>query len=197
VVVHVDATALADDEEETEARCEVEDGPPIVPETARRLACDASVAQITEHDGKPLSVGRKTRTIPSALRRALQARDHGCRFPSCTNHRFVDGHHIRHWARGGETSVENLVLLCRRHHRLVHEGGYTVERKGNDEWRFREPGGSAIPPAPRPPPGSAEWLLEQNEALGLTIDADTTWNGSGERLEPGTGMDWFLACVGR
>jgi hypothetical protein len=86
------------------------------------------VVELKERDGEPLSVGRKTRSIPPALCRALRRRDRGCRFPGCENHRFVDAHHIEHWARGGETSMDNLVLLCRTHHRLVHEGGYFVER---------------------------------------------------------------------
>ncbi|MDP9020155.1 MAG: HNH endonuclease [Actinomycetota bacterium] len=82
---------------------------------------------VEDERGTPLDVGRKTRSIPPAIRRALQVRDRGCRFPGCTNRRFVDGHHIRHWAAGGETSLANLTLLCRRHHRAVHEGGYSVE----------------------------------------------------------------------
>jgi len=120
VVVHVDEVALAD----AEGGCELADGPALAAETARRLACDASAVELKERGGEPLSVGRKTRSIPPALRRALRLRDPGCRFPGCENHRFVDAHHIEHWALGGETSMNNLVLLCRTHHRLVHEGGY-------------------------------------------------------------------------
>jgi 5-methylcytosine-specific restriction endonuclease McrA len=93
--------------------------------TARRLACDASVIELREReDGSVLSLGRKRRTVSPALRRALDARDRGCRFPGCVRTRFVDAHHVRHGSRGGETNLENLVLLCRRHHRLVHERGY-------------------------------------------------------------------------
>lgn len=94
VVVHVDAAALAS---EGEGGCALEDGPALAAETARRLACDASAVQVTERNGEPLSVGRRTRTIPPALRRALRARDHGCRFPGCDNRRFVDAHHVQHW----------------------------------------------------------------------------------------------------
>ena len=105
-------------------RCELDDGPAIPVETARRLSCDASVVEILENgEGEPLDVGRKTRTIPPALRRALKSRDQGCVFPGCTHKRFVDGHHIHHWAEGGETKLSNLVSLCRTHHRAVHEGG--------------------------------------------------------------------------
>jgi hypothetical protein len=111
VVLHVDAPVLASDE--ADGRCHVEDGPCIPPETLRRLACDASVVVITDDAGSnnPLDIGRKTRTIPPAIRRALRSRDGGCRFPGCSNRRFVDGHHILHWGHDGETELENLVLL--------------------------------------------------------------------------------------
>lgn len=156
VVVHVDEGVLADC---GEGGCELDDGPSLAPETARRLACDSSVVRVHEREGKALSVGRKTRSVPPAVRRALKRRDRRCCFPGCENRLFLDAHHIRHWARGGETSLENLVLLCRRHHRLVHEGGYSVERLPAEELRFRDPWGAPIPNAPRPPPGSAESLL--------------------------------------
>jgi hypothetical protein len=138
VVVHADAQALAGDDA---GACAVEDGPAIAAETARRLACDASVVRVSERKGKPVRVGRRTRTINRALRRALTARDRGCRFPGCDNRLFVDAHHVRHWARGGETGLDNLVLLCRRHHRLVHEGGYGVDER----LRFYDPWGRRIP----------------------------------------------------
>src|SRR6266487_3390280 len=112
VVVHVDHAALTG---EGEGGCELAEGPAIAPETARRLACDSSVLLISESGRKTMSVGRKTRSVPSALRRALRRRDRGCRFPGCENHRFVDAHHVQHWAHGGETRLDNLVLLCRRH----------------------------------------------------------------------------------
>src|SRR5689334_298187 len=111
VILHVDAQTLR---EGGVGRCEHEDGPALPVETARRLGCDASVVSILENeDGETLNVGRRTRTIPPALRRALTSRDRGCRFPGCPNTHYVDGHHIRHWAMGGETRLSNLVLLCR------------------------------------------------------------------------------------
>jgi Domain of unknown function (DUF222)/HNH endonuclease len=144
VVVHVDEDALAED-----GVCAIDEGPAISSETTRRLACDASVVRIRERKGRPLSVGRKTRSVPAALRRALTSRDgRRCRFPGCEN-RFVDAHHIRHWARGGETSLRNLVFLCRRHHRFVHEGGYAVD----ENFRFYDPRGRPIRNAPHPPRG--------------------------------------------
>jgi len=125
VVVHVSA--------ETSAECpHIEDGPHVSAETSRRIGCDCSLLAIREdEDSQPLSIGRKTRSIPPAMRRALRIRDGGCKFPGCTHDKFVDGHHIRHWADGGVTNLDNLVLLCRRHHHLVHEGGFTCE-KAND-----------------------------------------------------------------
>jgi hypothetical protein len=115
IVIHVDAETLADS---TAGRCELEEGPSLTAETVRRLACDASVITLLEDERRePLNVGRKTRSIPPALRRALKTRDRGCRFPGCPNTRYVDGHHIHHWAKGGETKLSNLVQLCRFHHR--------------------------------------------------------------------------------
>jgi hypothetical protein len=135
VVVHVTAGTLAHSPDETHpldvpaGTSQLEDGPRVPAGTSRRLACDAALVGLLEDaEGIPLSVGRQTRSIPPWMRRALQARDGGCRFPGCTHTRFVDGHHIKHWADGGETSLGNLVLLCSYHHRLVHEGGYCCER---------------------------------------------------------------------
>jgi uncharacterized protein DUF222 len=94
IVIHVDAETLR---EGCAGRCELEEGPSLPAETVRRLACDASVVTLLEDaEGEPLNVGRKTRSIPPALRRALNARDRGCRFPGCSNTRYVDAHHVRH-----------------------------------------------------------------------------------------------------
>jgi len=177
VVVHVDEAALAG----AEGGCELAEGPALAPETARRLACDATVIELKERDGEPLSVGRKTRSIPPALRRALRRRDRGCRFPGCENHRFVDAHHIEHWAQGGETSMDNLVLLCRRHHKLLHEGGYLVERLPAGKLRFRYPWGEPLPDAPRPPPGSLDGLFERNGRS--PVSADSYRSGAGDRMD--------------
>ncbi|MEX2495759.1 MAG: DUF222 domain-containing protein [Woeseia sp.] len=117
----------------------VEGGPTIAAETARRIACDCSrVLLLEDDDGEPLSIGRKSRSIPPAIRRALSLRDDGCRFPGCTHRYFVDGHHIRHWADGGETRLDNLVQLCRRHHRMVHEGGVSCERLADGRIAFKD-----------------------------------------------------------
>ena len=110
VVVHVDAETL---QQRAAGRCEIEHGPAIPAETARRLSCDASLISVLENEqGEPLDVGRKTRSIPPAIRRALNTRDAGCRFPGCTHRRYVDAHHIEHWADGGETKLSNLVTFA-------------------------------------------------------------------------------------
>ncbi|HUG88039.1 MAG TPA: HNH endonuclease [Actinomycetota bacterium] len=94
-------------------RSELDDGTRVAAETSRRISCDAGLVRMRHGpDGQILDVGRRTRTIPPALRRALEAHDRGCRFPGC-GLRFTDGHHVRHWADGGETSLSNTVLLCR------------------------------------------------------------------------------------
>jgi len=127
----------------------------------------------------------RTRTIPPALRRALHHRDGGCRFPGCGG-RFVEGHHLRHWAHGGPTTLSNLALLCRRHHRAVHEEGYQVARGPDGTLRFRRPDGRPLPEAPAPaavPADPVEALRTRHESYGLRLDARTACAGwLGERL---------------
>jgi hypothetical protein len=170
LVVHVDAATLGS--EQIVERSELETGPSIPPETARRLGCDAALVRVIEKDGQPLSVGRRTRTIPPALRRALRVRDGGCRFPGCTHSRFLHAHHIEHWARGGRTEMENLVQLCSHHHRLVHEGGYRVERRAGRSIRFRRPDGREIPQSVTLGVGGPP-LDQQHRLRGLAIDQRT------------------------
>ena len=125
-------------------------------EPDRRQACDASVVEVEHHDNGDLTAGRKTRVISSALRRALRVRDDDrCTFPGCP-HRVVDAHHIQHWANGGPTVLSNIVSVCRRHHTLLHEGGFRVELTPSGA-RFYRPDGRPVPAAP-PMRGSAEPL---------------------------------------
>ena len=136
VLVHVEESALRGSAGRS--------GLPI--ETVRRLACDSDLVVVVEdQNGEPLSVGRKTRAVPAALHRALGARDRGCRFPGCGRKRFVEAHHIEHWANGGATSLSNLILLCSAHHTALHEGGFTIEKDYRDRWFFRRPDGRAVP----------------------------------------------------
>ena len=139
VVVHVDADVLAD--ADAPGQSAFEDGGRVPAGTSQRLACDASrVVMRHDADGRTTEIGARTRTIPPALRRALHYRDGGCRFPGC-GVRFGQGHHIEHWAHGGPTTLSNLVLLCRRHHRAVHEEGFQVDQQPDGELRFRRPDG--------------------------------------------------------
>jgi len=191
VVVHVDAAVLADPDQAGQSV--LEDGLRVPAGTSQRLACDASRV-VMRHDaaGRLLEVGARTRTIPPALRRALHHRDRGCRFPGC-GLRFGQGHHIRHWAQGGPTTLSNLALLCRRHHRAVHEEGYQVDRQPDGELGFRRPDGRVLPEVPRPPtvPCDPVMVLRAwHDAEGLILHARTaTPDWLGERLNVGWAID--------
>jgi hypothetical protein len=194
LVVHVDAEALA--AEQTHAQAQLANGPALSPETVRRLGCDSSLVRIIERDGEPLSVGRRTRTIPPALRRALRARDRGCRFPGCAHERFLHAHHIHHWARGGETKLGNLVQLCSHHHRLVHEGGFRVESAGPAAFLFRRPDGSEIPPAPSCTSATGPAIEHQHPRPAPVIDAYTCMpRSAGDSIDYGIAVEGLLAKV--
>jgi hypothetical protein len=191
VVVHVDATVLADPD--APGQSVLEDGLHVSAETSQRLACAASrMAMQHDPDGRLVEVSARTRTIPPALRRALQHRDHGCRFPGCHG-RFTQGHHIRHWAQGGPTTLSNLTLLCHRHHRAVHEEGYQVERQPNGELRFLRPDGRLLPEVPSVtgvPGDPAGALRQRHDAQGNVLGARTAMSGwQGERLDVGYAID--------
>ncbi|HEX4996516.1 MAG TPA: DUF222 domain-containing protein [Methylomirabilota bacterium] len=191
VVVHVDAAVLAD--AEWPGQSMLEDGPHVPAGTSQRLACDASrVVMRHDADERVVEVGARTRTIPPALRRALQHRDKTCRFPGC-HVRVAEGHHVRHWAQGGPTTLSNLALLCRRHHRAVHEEGYQLERLSDSTLQFRRPDGRVLPDVPPPaavPADPAGAIRAQNAAQGLNLHARTglaQWFG--ERLDVGWAID--------
>jgi len=136
VTIHVDQSALANGNGRSSL--------PI--ESVKRLCCDGHAIIIGgAENGEPLNIGRKTRTVPTAIKRALVARDKSCAFPGCHHTRFVDAHHIQHWSAGGETSLDNLMLLCSQHHKLVHEDGFAIERDYQDRWFFKRPDGRAVP----------------------------------------------------
>jgi hypothetical protein len=191
VVVHVDAEVLADPD--APGQSVLEDGARISVDTSQRLACDASrVVMRHALDGQVVEVGARTRTIPPALRRALQYRDRGCRFPGC-GVRFGQGHHIRHWAHGGPTTLLNLAMLCRRHHRAVHEEGFQCERQPDGELRFWRPDGQLLPEVPAAaavPADPVHVLRARHETQGLRIHARTAIPGwLGERLDVGWAID--------
>ncbi|MBK7534079.1 MAG: DUF222 domain-containing protein [Myxococcales bacterium] len=161
----------------------------LSPQATRRLACDcglvvATVAAATAN-AEPLSVGRKTRTIPAALKRALLLRDRTCRFPGCDHRLFLEGHHLQHWADGGETSLPNLALLCSLHHSYVHERGYRITQSATGALAFEDPQGRAVVPLPpRPAPTQLGWptLRAANAALPLTATTgQCRWRG--ERVD--------------
>ena len=199
LVVHIAHDALRDVPESSGAS--FEHGGPVAVETARRLGCDGGplVGVVKGDKGEPLAVGRRTRAVPPAIRRALRVRDEGCRFPGCDRSRYTHAHHIRHWADGGETSLDNLVTLCSQHHRLVHEGGYGV-RVNDGAIEFTRPDGREIPPAGKPHGGcfrgntsatvGAQRLAALNAASGVSIDARTArcrWGG--ERMDYDIAID--------
>lgn len=136
VVVHVDEAALRGGA----GRADL----PV--ETVKRMTCDGSLITIVESArGTPLAVGRKQRTVSTPLKRALWSRDRGCSFPGCHHTHYLDAHHIRHWADGGDTSLENLTLLCSHHHRLLHEGGFKIRRDHAGSIYFQRADGRVIP----------------------------------------------------
>ncbi len=179
VHIHTDLEALKQDG--TGAEAEIESGGIICSETTRRIACDSSVVQwLDKNDGQPLAVGRKSRTIPPAIRRALQRRDGRCRFPGCTARHFVHAHHVRHWADGGETCMENLILLCTRHHHLVHEGGFALQKLSCGKIQFTNPQGVLIPDVGKNSRGNVENLRRLNLNFGIRITPKTAqshWTG--------------------
>ena len=152
-------------------------------EAARRVACDAALVALRHGaNGEVLDVGRRTRAVPTALRRALQNRDRSqCQFPGCTS-RHCDAHHVVHWADGGETRLQNLVLCCRFHHRALHEEGFQVVADAAGQFRFLRPDGV---PLPAEPP-AASW---EGAPLAPT---DARLAAAGVSIGPHTATpDWY------
>ena len=178
----------------------VEDGPHVSAETSRRVGCDCSVIRVRENDeGEPLTIGRRSRLIPPAIRRALRLRDDGCRFPGCTRRYFVDAHHVVHWSEGGETSLENLVQLCRQHHRLVHEGGFSCERTQSGEFVFRDGRERPLPhwsvlPGCNQESEAVSHLHERFDHLGIEADSCVPDWYAGDTCDWQMAVDGLLAC---
>jgi hypothetical protein len=194
VVIHVDQAALQDSAEQGVSA--LEDRRHVPAEMCRRVACDAATVVMTHApDGSVLDVGRRTRTISPALRRALVQRDGGCRFPGC-GLSLCDAHHVEHWAAGGETSLENTALLCRFHHRLVHAEAFQLKRLADGELEFRRPDGRLLPDSwlpPPPPVDPFEALLKRLEDGGIEVDPHTStpyWDGGPWEL--GEAVSWIL-----
>lgn len=206
VTVHIDRSELSEgigasaetpSRDRQRGRSDIEDGPTLAAETARRLSCDGPIVGIVEDDdGEPLNIGRKTRAISPALKRALASRDGGCRFPSCNRTRFTEGHHIHHWADGGETKLTNLITLCRFHHRLLHEGGFGLRVTDDGLFVFSRPDGSRIADAGcfrgniSGDSRRALGLSDLNKRDGLKIDSYTIRpNWTGESMDSSLVLD--------
>ncbi len=193
VGVNVDAEVLIDDD--PEGVCELDDGPELPAETVRRLFCDAStVAIIRRQNGEPLTVSRRSRTLPRAARRAARFRDKGCRFPGCGERIFIDVHHIHHQGRGGGHEVTNVVELCWFHHRLVHEGGWTLRFLEHDEVIAITPEGNVISSVIEPCDRVRTPIGQRNATAGLAIDSQAiTPNWWHDPLHLGdivAGLEW-------
>ena len=181
IVVNVDSDVLADD---ADGVCELDDGPSLAAETARRLMCDASILVVTDGKGGRVEIGKKAPAIPRATRRAVRRRDQGCRFPGCGARVFTHVHHIRHRVHHGTNDLTNLVELCWHHHRLVHEGGWNLRLDTNGEVLAIRPNGNVLPRV-RPVHLHDQHGIERgNCQRGITIDPTTCiprWYG--DRLD--------------
>jgi hypothetical protein len=198
VVIHVDEDTLKADggpatEEAVAANAgqavlEDVDGMRVSAETSRRIACDASTV-VMRHapDGSVLDVGRKRRTIPPAIRRALAARDRHCQFPGCTA-RHCDAHHLHHWSDGRETRLTNLALLCKRHHRAVHEEGFRLTRRPDGTVSVCRPDGRPLPTVP----AALRWDTCGRSVRDPLAPTTARRAAAGIRIGPRTATpDWF------
>jgi hypothetical protein len=197
VMIHVDSAVLADQSDE--GLCELESGEGISAESCRRLACDAPQVTVSQdEEGNLLHIGRKARKISTPLWRALVSRDRICQFPGCSRTRHLQAHHIEHWAKGGNTNPDNLMLLCKTHHWAVHEGGFQVEGRVPQGLVFRRADGSPLPACPVRPPingRAGETLKAANRSYGLQITAhtvDSFWDG--EAVDYHMAVDGLLSC---
>jgi Domain of unknown function (DUF222)/HNH endonuclease len=185
LIVHLDATT---------GTARLDNGPELAPGTAERLACDARV-QLLLDDRRTnrLYLGRTRRLATPAQIAALTVRDGSrCQFPGCTHTRHLHAHHVRPWLRGGPTDLDNLVLICSYHHRLVHDHGYRIHRH-RDRWQFLRPDGTPVPTTGAPLTGNTEGLIEIHTRARLRIDRDTlTPDWDGEPLDPEPILDALL-----
>jgi HNH endonuclease len=167
-------------------------GTVLAPETARRLACDQQVAALHHTDGHARGSGLARRFASPRLNRLLDHRDRGCRFPGCTHSRHLHTHHIVHWAHGGTTTPDNLLRLCSRHHRLVHEGGYSITGHPTGELTFHRPDGRRIHQHPPTRTGDPATLTHLNHRHHINPGPATiTPDWTGETLD----LDWAITVL--
>jgi len=202
VLLHVDIKTLREHGEPASCaheHCHFDEKSWLSLRTAKRLACDASLVTVLEDDaGKVLNIGRRSRTVPAHISRALNERDKTCRFPGCCESRYVDAHHIQHWADGGETSLDNLVTLCRYHHRQLHRGGFSIAVEGQGpsaQLVFATPSGRRIEASifPQFPKVSAESASAALAAMAPDVSTGTCitrWRG--ESCDYGMAMDTLV-----
>jgi len=172
VVVHVDSQVLSQQVfESTSGKpdCYIEQQVALPVETARRLSCSCKVVTALTKDGEPMNIGRSTRAIPTGIRRALAIRDGSCQFPGCDCQRHLDAHHIVHWANGGETSLTNLIEVCHHHHKLLHEGQFSVSRLADGQLMFKRPDGAAF--------CASQALSSSNTGIPSIENQPWSWNG--------------------
>jgi len=194
VVVHVDEQVLGDPS--APGCAHVEGLGAISGHAARRLACDGAVSRVLfAHDGSVEAQG-VTRVVPPTMRRALLARDRGCRWPGCTSRRFLHAHHVVFWSQGGPTALSNLVTLCGAHHRLLHEGRWNLQLDRAGNLRVSSPAGVELPAVPRSQPAEGDGLVATHRRMGLDIGPDTLDYGGG-RFDLGLTIDGLLCSVGR
>jgi hypothetical protein len=182
-VVHADVETLAEDQP---GRCELEDGTGLTGATLQRLSCDSGLRLARDRQGKTLDIGRRSRSIPPPLRRAIIDRDHGaCRFSGCTHHGRLQVHHRQHWSRRGHTKQSNLFLVCLYHHKVLHEGGWNATGDANGKLVFTDPTGRPLPEVSLPPPRTdSRAIRHAHAAAGHHINADTIGSRkTGDRLD--------------
>jgi hypothetical protein len=186
VVISADLAELTGSPQARGHACRVLDGPELPVDAVRRLCCDGKVQGLLHDARHAMAMGREIRVVNRAMRRALRVRDGGCAVPGCDQTRWVDAHHIVHWTDGGRTDLENLVLLCRTHHRAVHEGGWTISGNSIVGLEFVDPRSRRVGvPDVHDPPGRPTLRL---------VPSAATPAGAGERLSR-DGYDSMIAYL--
>ena len=179
VVVHVDSNVLSKqvfEKQDGSPDCFIDHQIGLPVETARRLSCSCKIVTALTDKTEPLSIGRSSRAISTAIKRALSIRDKFCVFPGCDCHQHLEAHHIVHWANGGTTDLDNLINVCHYHHKLLHEGQYSVERLADGQLLFRRPDGRVLSQEPAN-------CGSEIESTDLPVIADEPWSWCGDSMD--------------